>query len=165
MQKHLYFICPTDHIERIINKTFQQENYFYTSLGNSIRFDADMAAQINGLIESKNITEVTFVLSSSNQVVMDVLSQQNFSSIEGLDSFYHEITQQKERSKMLWQRSDLPIPILSHYLNQKIKELQPKISSWIVDNVHINSKIYIRKSNVFKDVYADFFCEKYVNLN
>lgn len=55
MQKHLYFICPTDHLETVINNTFKQENYYCNSLGNSIKFDSEMVGQINVLIETKNI--------------------------------------------------------------------------------------------------------------
>ncbi len=67
MQKHLYFICPTDYLETVIEASFLEENYFLTSLGNSLRLDSETLGEINGFIESKNINEITFVLSEDNR--------------------------------------------------------------------------------------------------
>ena len=46
MLKHLYFICPTDFLEGVIENVFKQINYYYTSLGNSITFDKDSVKQL-----------------------------------------------------------------------------------------------------------------------
>ena len=47
MQKRLFFICPTDNLEKAINFKFKQENYFLTSLGNSFEFNKDDVKEIN----------------------------------------------------------------------------------------------------------------------
>ena len=39
MSNNLYFICPTDNLESIINSTFNEEKYYVTSLANSITFN------------------------------------------------------------------------------------------------------------------------------
>lgn len=41
MHKCLYLVCPTDCLEPIINNTFKQEHYFYTSLGNAFVADSE----------------------------------------------------------------------------------------------------------------------------
>jgi hypothetical protein len=66
MNKHLYFICPTDHLETVIQKISQEKNYYLTSLGNSIDLDFETMGQINSLIESKKITQISFILSNNN---------------------------------------------------------------------------------------------------
>ena len=165
MKKHLFFICPTDYLETVINKVFRQENYFFTSLGNSIIFDAETMAEINGLIETKNITEITFVLSDNNVIVMDALRNRDFSNLTGLEGFYHEIVEHRELSEVLWQVSNLQHPVFSHYMNAKIKELQAKISSWMIDQISFNCKLYDVKRNTFTEMYSNLLYAKCFSLN
>lgn len=165
MEKHLYFVCPTDHLESVINNSFEQENYFCSSLGNSIRFYGSTVAQINNIIATKNITEITFVLSDSNPIVMDALSDRDFSELRGLRRFYNEMLRQKQRSKMLWQTNNWQVPILSAYLNMKITELQPKIRRWMMEPIKINGKLYYRKQQLFKELHFDFLCGNNFSLN
>lgn len=165
MQKHLYFICPTDHLEPIINENLSGENYFYTSLGNSISFDVDTIVQINKLLEEKNITEITFVLSDQNKMVLDAIKGQDFSGVKGLSCFYYEIMRQKRRSQKLWNGENPQIPILTYYLNKKIEELESQISDWMLEGITINSKIYNIENGVFRDAHFDIFAGKYLSLN
>lgn len=165
MERHLYFVCPTDHLESVINDRFEQENYFCSSLGNSIRFYGSIVAQINKIIATKNITEITFILSDNNQIVMDALSNRDFPEYIGLRRFYNEILQQKRRSKLLWQTDNLQVPILSAYLNMKIAELQPKIRRWMKEPIKINGKLYYRKQQLFKELHFDFLCGNNFSLN
>ncbi len=83
MRKHLYFICPTDRLEAVINARFKQENYYWTSLGNSVSFDNERVGEINALMETKSITGITFVLSDDNCMFLDALKDREFSSING----------------------------------------------------------------------------------
>ena len=62
MGKHLYFVCPTDNLETVIENHFQNKNYFLSSLGNSLGFSFEVVEEINSLIENKGITEINFVL-------------------------------------------------------------------------------------------------------
>ncbi|MDN5213216.1 hypothetical protein QQ020_14200 [Fulvivirgaceae bacterium BMA12] len=165
MQKHLYFICPTDHLEPIINSTFKQENYYFTSLGNSIVFDTNMVSQLKELLQTKNIQDISFVLSDNNRIVSDALGKQAFSGITGLSNFYNQITRQRENSEEVWQTYNHQFLILSHHLNDKIKELKLCLKQLSVDPPKINGKIYNRHQEVFSDIYSDLICGAYVQVN
>lgn len=157
MHKHLYFICPTDHLESVINTTYRQENYYCTSLGNSITFDAKVVGQIHQLIETKKISRITFVLSNTNNIVGDALKNHDFVRIRGLDTFYDEILKQKSHSTLFGQSNHLSF-LVSSYLNKKIKELQRKLNNVPNSLIKINGKIYIREKNTFKNIYSDLVC-------
>ena len=160
MQKHLYFICPTDHLERVIDSTFKQDNYFYTSLGNSITFDAETLEQLVELLSNKNIQNISFVLSDDNSIVLDALGNHEFSQIDGLSSFYREIARQKDRSILLWKSHHLQFSILSNFLNQKIKELRLALGNIYADRIKINGIIYLSQQKTFSDIYSDWICEE-----
>ena len=165
MRKHLYFICPTDHLEPIVNNTFKQENYYLTSLGNSITFDTDMILQVSELLQTNDIRDISFVLSHNNCIVLDALEKQDFSRITGLSDFYNQIARRRDHSEGLWRVNNLQFLILSHHLNDKIKELRLGLKCVSIDPVKINGKIYIRDEKVFKDVYPDLICNDYVCAN
>lgn len=165
MQKHLYFICPTDHLEPVINNTFKQENYYFTSLGNSIAFDTSMVWQLNELLQSKNIRDISFVLSDNNRIVSDALEKQDFSEITGLSNFYNQITRQKEYFKGVWQTYNRQFLILSYHLNDKIKELRLGLKCLSIDPLKISGKIFNRHEEVFSDIYSDLICREYISVN
>lgn len=124
-----------------------------------------MVRQIDDLIETENIREITFVLSSDNRIVIDALGNQEFANLHGLDNFYYEIAKQKERLKLQWKSSDLRIPILSYYLNMKVKELQPKLSNRFAGQIKINAKIYKKPEDIFRDACLDFINRECFSLN
>lgn len=165
MQRHLYFVCPTDYLESTINHTFKQENYYWTSLGNSIVFDDDTVGGINALIEANGITAITFVLSDNNQIVLDALKDQTFCYLHGLDDFYYEIAQYGYQLKTFWQSDDLRIPVVSHYLNLKIKELQPKLGVHLEGGIKMNAMTYNRSENTFGEVNPVLFHKEHYSLN
>lgn len=165
MQKHLFFICPTDHLEIIINDTFKHENYYVTSLGNSISFNANKVEEINALIESKGINEISFVLSDNNCIVVDALEKQNFASINGLSNLYHQIIRQKERTRIIWQTQNIQTSVFSYYLTTKVDELAPQLNKWFINYLKINAKIYNRQKNVFHEVFSDLIYNQNFILN
>lgn len=165
MHKHLFFICPTDHLEPVINNMFRQEHYYLTSLGNSITFDSENVAEITRLLEERHITEITFALADNNKIVLDAIYDYQFARVSGLDKFYNEIFKQRKRLGKLWQLSDSPVPILACYLNQKIKELQLILSEGVVNKIKVNARIYNTRKNIFQDQPHDLFVEEYYNLN
>ena len=152
MNKHLYFVCPTDNLETVINNKFHQENYYLTSLGNSINFRPELINEINSLVEAKNITNITFVLSLNNRIISDALKSQNYNNIKGLKSFYDVITKEKYRSKALWLTSDIQVLIISYYLNLKTRKLKLLLNNWFRDEVKVKAKIYHKKDNTFNEV-------------
>lgn len=165
MQKHLYFVCPTDHLESVINRTFKQENYFCTSLGNSVVFDLNRTEEIKSFIEAKEIEKITFILSDTNQLVLDALRNQDFKAIGGLRNFYSEITRQKKRTEAMWSIDDLRIPILSYYLRMKVRELRPTLNSALSGQMLVDAKIFKRQGSSFSDVRSNLFCGEHFGAN
>ncbi len=165
MHSHLYFICPTDHIEPIINSSFGHRSYYYTSLGNSVAFDDDTIKQIEHLVLKHNIREISFVLSNTNVIFLDALGNRNFSEISGLDNFYNEVISQKEYSAGSGLKCNRKFLVLSYYLNYKIRELWHELNYPIINQVKIIGKIYDKKRNVFDEIYSDLICRDYISLN
>ncbi len=164
MTKTLYFICPTDCLEPIINYTFQQENYYYSSLGNSTSFDSNMLVQIKELIKSKNIDEILFILSNNNRIISDAIGKQCFSEINGLSFFYNQVIE-KSNSKVSWKVWEDPTLLLSHLLNIKIKELTTGLRYFLDQLPKISGKIYDREEKVFLAIHSDLICKGYANFN
>lgn len=154
MNKRLFFICPTDFLETAINDAFKGENYFVTSLGNSMVFDANKIGEICALIEAKDIQEIVFILSDDNRFFLDAFGKQEFSKIPGLSDFYTKITHQDLVSLWRWQTDNLSNAILLNYLNDRILELQCKLDSRIVDGLTLDTKIYYRQRGVFDEVHS-----------
>ena len=163
MERHLFFICPTDHLETVIAKHFRQENYYITSLGNSVDFNPQLIEEINELIEAKSISEISFILSDNNKIIMDVLKSEDLKSIRGLESFYHRISEHKRRTEVLRSLFYSERPLITQYLTLKVQALKPQLNSWFADKVKVNATIYKRQTNVFKEanadlIYLDHFC-------
>lgn len=166
MDKHLFFICPTDHLEVIINNTFKQENYFYSSLANSLMLDIDMVGHLNDLIETTYISEITFVLSDDNKIIREALINKDYADLRGLNKFYNHISYQKKRFGLIVQKQDLTRSLLSYYLNIRIKELNQKLSaSWFSGQIKINAQIYERKQSNFLQINSKTFYKECFNLN
>ena len=155
MKRHLFFVCPTDYLETVINKHFHQENYFITSLGNSISFNSQVIEEINTLVEAKSIAEISFVLSDNNKIIMDALKSENFDSFKGLESFYDRISAQTKRTDILKHVFHNETPFIGNYLNFKVQGLIPQLNNWLSDKVKVNAKIYQRQTNIFKETYTE----------
>jgi len=165
MKKHLYFVCPTDYIEPIINNSSKCKNYYYTSLGNSVIFNKNNIHDIESLLRKHDIKDIFFVLSDRNPIVSDALGKQHFSEIRGLNNFYNEIIKQKERSEVLWQINNPRYLMLSYYLNKKIKELQTALNNLLFDDVKINGQIYNQQKQTFSIIYFDLLFREDISLN
>ncbi|MFD2568129.1 hypothetical protein [Pseudotenacibaculum haliotis] len=154
MSNSLFLLCPTDCLESNINRTFNHQNYFCTSLGNSFAFETEIIGHIRGLVKKHHIREIYFVLSEDNPIFLDALGGQFFSDIRGLEEFYGEIMRQKEHSEIVWQKGFHQFSVLSYYLNKKIKELD----SLLNNTVNIHGKIYNKYQDTFYDIYSDLIC-------
>ena len=85
----LFLVCPTDFLESKINEVnYNSNNYFYTSLGNSLNTDLKTLLHIKEILNKHSIDEVHFVLSSSNKIILDALKGQSFSRIRNMDNYY-----------------------------------------------------------------------------
>ncbi|MEL6533946.1 MAG: hypothetical protein AAFQ98_00975 [Bacteroidota bacterium] len=163
--EHLFFICPTDHLEPVINEAFQDENYFWTSLGNSVEFDTEMLLELYEWIQTKEIRRITLVLSSCNSIIRDAIERQDYSQLSDLNPFYHRMAKQKEQSEVVWQRCDQRFLLLSYHLNQKIAELKQGLGNFLIPQITIEGKIFNRKKNQFCDVYSDLICRDWICVN
>ena len=165
MQKHLYFLCPTDHLESVVNKYFKQDNYFWTSLGNSVAFDDDQMVELKALIEAKEINKITFILSRDNQLISDALRDQDFSYLKGLGDFYYEIARQSFEATGIWQTSDLAVPVVSKYLEMKLKTLKAKLDNQMTQRIELEAKIYMENTNQFSEINTSLFDREAFCLN
>lgn len=164
--KTLYFICPADNIEHDINKQFKTENYFYTSLGNSIALNENSTLeQIKYLIESKNITKIFLVLSDENPILLDAINKQNFSGITGLKELYVQLLEKKEHAETYWRTQNGFQLILSYHLNAKIKELGDGLKEILNSEIEIDGQIYNKEHIQFHDIYSNLICETVNSLN
>ncbi|MEM7373681.1 MAG: hypothetical protein AAF587_33970 [Bacteroidota bacterium] len=161
----LFFICPTDFLESIIDSTSGQEKYYFSSLGNSVAFDANAIEEIKKIITEKGIREISFVLANDNCIVSDALGNQEFSEIIGLHRFYHALNKNKKRTDVSWRRSNRKHLLLSYHLNNKIKDLKHGLTDLSMDQITISGKIYHREQNSFVDIYSELICFDYVSLN
>ncbi len=119
-----------------------------------------MVEQLMELLTTKDISQVSFVLSDDNSIVSDALGNHEFCEITGLRHFYQEIARQKQRSRVLWQSHHLQFSVLSNYLNQKIKELKLALGDRCTDHLKINGKIYLTQRKAFSDIYTDWICKE-----
>lgn len=165
MQNCFFLVCPTDYLEHTITKTFKYENYFYTSLGNSFVYNSKTVEHLKQIIKKYNITEIYFVLSMDNKIVLDALGNSEYSNIGTLDTFYDDIRKQKEHSKISFHSSNRKFTMLSFYLNKKIKELELQLTNLSSQPIKIGGKIYNRNQNAFANIYSDLVCLEKHNLN
>jgi len=165
MHKCLYLLCPTDGLETIIDTTFRHENYYYTSLANSLVFDYKTLHWIKEFLVKNNIKDIQFVLSKENQILSDALGHQFFSKLKGLDHLYNEIDKQYKRSKVLEQSGNCQFLIISYYLNKKIAKLQLKLNELLGYSINIRGKVYDRHQNTFVDIYSNLICLDKYHLN
>jgi len=165
MHSKLYLLCPTDCLESVINNFYESENYFYTSLGNSVVFSDAVIHQITKLVHQNKITEICFVLSHDNKIINDAIENQDFIAVRGLNTFYKKINSQKEYSQILSQTHYNHYFMVSYYLNGKIKELNLKLQNRIKHSITFSGKIYNRFENTFSTIYSELILIEKHQLN
>lgn len=165
MQKNLYFLCPSENLEAVIEKSFPQENYFLSSLGNSISFSDDFILDINSLIESKGIGKITFILSNNNRFILDAMKNQEFKYIKELKEYYKTIEKRKVLTIKSYKNKNFTSLITSHILKTKINELNSNLFDWIRNKISIEGKIYHPTKNIFFDVRINIIEPESLFLN
>ena len=165
MHKCLFLLCPTDCLETVINKNFSGNNYFYTSLGNSITIENNTLKRIKELILKFRVSKLYIVLSDNNQIFLDALGGQYFSNTRGLQNLYKEVASQKQHSDQIWQIENHHFSIFSYFLNAKIKALQFALQTFFDIEVAINGKVYSKENSTFKTIYSDLICLEKQSLN
>ena len=165
MQKNLYFLCPSENLEAVIEKSFPQENYFLSSLGNSISFSDDFILDINSLIESKGIGKITFILSNYYRFILDAMKNQEFKYIKELKEYYKTIEKRKVLTIKSYKNKNFTSLITSHILKTKINELNSNLFDWIRNKISIEGKIYHPTKNIFFDVRINIIEPESLFLN
>lgn len=165
MQKNLYFLCPSENLEAVIEKRYPQENYFLSSLGNSISFSDDFILDINSLIESKGIGKITFILSNNNRFILDAMKNQEFKYIKELKEYYKTIEKRKVLTIKSYKNKNFTSLITSHILKTKINELNSNLFDWIRNKISIEGKIYDPTKNIFFDVRINIIEPESLFLN
>ena len=157
MQKHLYLLCITDCLETVINKTFFDDNYFYTSLSNSFLSENTSVTYIKNTVKKHKISKVSFVLASDNQIILDALGNQFFTE-KGLFNYsYNEIIKNQKIARLLTNK-DAYFSVISYYLNEKIKALKNELDKALLFDIEVEAKIYDRTHHTFKNIYPDLVC-------
>lgn len=161
MMKRLFFICPTDFLETIINDTFKGENYFVTSLGNSISFEAGQAEEINVLIDSKGIQEIIFVLSEDNRIHQNAQELQGASNINGLYSFCSQIEAEKVRSALRWKSDGRSKAVLYKHLKKKVQDLKSTLHRRQLNEVKLKTLVYSKRKEAYSELQHDLLDFKF----
>jgi len=164
MFNKLYFICPTDNIESIINSKLNDNNFYITSLANSITFNYDFIKELHSIIESKKISEITFVLSDDNKLINDALENKKFKNIRSLNHLNLKISSQKNFFKKESTVSEIRLDLISYLLNQKKHELK-KITDSLGLELDINAIVYNKEVNEFTKVKSKLLNLEFFNLN
>ena len=164
MFNKLYFICPTDNIEPIINSKLTDNNFYITSLANSITFNYDFIKELYSIVESKKISEITFVLSDNNKLINDAIENKKYKNIKSLDHLNFKISLQKNFYKKETTTSEIRQDLISCLLNQKKYELKNIMDSLGL-KIDINAKVYNTKVNEFTKVKSKLLNLEFFNLN
>ena len=165
MCKHLYFVCPSDNLEDIINKIFPEENFFISSLGNSIYFSNDFTDEVNAFIESKAIEKITFVLSDNNKFINDSMKEKSFDNIKELNNFYTILSKQSEISNRKFKEYNLNKQIISFLLKLKVEEMNLKLCDWLSDKIYVDAKVYSEEKKIFTEIQSNLLNPKSIHLN
>ena len=165
MFNKLYFICPTDNIESIINSKLNDNNFYITSLANSITFNYDFIKELHSIIESKKISEITFVLSDDHKLINDAIENKEYNkNIRSLDYLNLKISSQKNFFKKESTKSEIRLGLISHLLNQKKHELK-NITDSFGQELDINTLVYNKEVNEFTKVKSKLLNLDFFNLN
>ncbi len=165
MLKHLYFVCPSDHLEPIINGRFRDRHYFLSSLGNSIVFDQGVADEVKQLILRHDITEITFVLAENNAFATSSFQSHQLMNVSGLSEVQANFSKQRRLVEEFWQTDDHQSLTISYYLNLKINELQQRLDFSGTPVHKITGKIYSRKAQEFEDIHSNLVCLDSFKMN
>lgn len=163
--RYLNFVCPTDCLEITIEKRFRGDNYFFTSLGNSISFDYDTVDNIISLIKNKQITDINFILSDKNRILLDAIHYRNHKDMRGLGAFYHRILDCLTNSNILYKHENNLALTISYFLNDQINNLVSELKSDSFLDIRIKGWIYHNKLSTFSDILPDMVYQEKRCLN
>lgn len=166
MHKQLFFICPTDYLELVINNNFNCENYFYSTLANSFLFNNDAIGYISSLLEYENIREITFVLSDENNLLFGSLAEDKVFNSNRLIKMKQDILLQNNKLKVLSRGLDANLFLATYFLIKKANSFKNDLNNcWFKDQIRINTKVYITKKKQFRTVEYNTLINNCFQLN
>ena len=165
MRDVLYFVCPTDCIEPIINETFKTNNFFFTSLGNSIDMNWSVIEKVKSMIDEMNISDIRFVLSDQNQIVLDAIQCQKFAGIRGLQSMYLKMHDSRSDLMAFNKTGKYNYILLSHHLNSQINILKRELDYCQYEPIQVSGRLYNKEENLFYNISSEIVCSGHYSLN
>lgn len=165
MPGHLYFVCPTDHLETVIESHFSGDHYFVSSLGNSIDFNSKFATYLANLIETKGITEISFVLAEDNVMLKNVQKIKEFKGLRRLHKFYQSNLKSKTYGKDEKHKLYSKLPEVYNCLCLRVEDFNSQVSNRYSEAVRVNAKVYYRQKNNFKEVSSHMDLIRHICLN
>ncbi len=165
LRKSLFLLCPTDCLETIINMEFSSKNYFYTSLGNAFLSERETTENIKSLIAKHEITNICFVLSMENEIILDAMRGRFFYKIKGLNDLYAQIEKEIESSEVMFPTASREFSVISYFLNHKIRELEMELGSSSSQKINFSGHVYSAFEDSFRPIYSPLTCLEKYNLN
>ena len=165
MSKWLYMVCPTDFLEPIIYLSSDELNYFYSSLGNNLALDKKTLEKIASTIKKEGISEIIFVLSENNRIVLDALCNQNLKKLRGLNLSYNKLSLLKKQTSIFWGNDHIKTIFISYFLNEKISQLKSSLDQYLKNLPGIKGKIFSKSTDCFRAIYPELVCIDTLNFN
>jgi len=165
MSKTLYFVCPTDNLEKKISSVNTGEIFFHSALGDALIFEEPFLTAINDYIINHGITNIVFVLSNQNKVFTTIINNKDFCQSPQLLKIYQSISTQVEQSKNYWQDDNLRDYVIKEFLTRQVEALQQKINYWVSFNINVEAQIYQPNLQKFSNITPDKFRDIRFSLN
>ncbi|MEM7161199.1 MAG: hypothetical protein AAF487_02050 [Bacteroidota bacterium] len=155
MRKKLYFICPTDHLEMEIDRITRVENFYFSSLANSIYLDQETVGQLSDLIETHQIQEINLVLSDENLFWKDDLSFLEATKTKGIIEASKQTKSKRKELRKHFEAEHLNDIVLKHFLKAKQKEMQSRLPKWISASLIFKSFLYVKQKRSLERIRFD----------
>jgi hypothetical protein len=146
----LFFVCPTDYLEGAVRRQFGAGSFFSTSLGNSTGLPAETIEWLSDFLGRRDITHVTFVLSSTNRIIGDALSRGAFRNVRGVRPLYTKIRNSAlngQPSRM----DHLRLEITRAVLRDKAALLLERLPKEVSGEIQITTMLYNPSRDIFLD--------------
>lgn len=147
--RHLYLICPTDHLERAICNCFAGDHYFVTSLGNAIAFNDEEIQEFNRWMIACAINNITFVLADDNRFVREALASTRVISTPSDNPLAPDLARALNLGLKQHPTLTDPLAITASLLEHKVQQLQAKLNGAHGPKIHVDATIYKRAEGQF----------------
>ena len=133
-------------------------------MANSITFNHEFIKELYSILDSKKISEITFVLSVDNKIINNAFESDNYKSVNVLDRLNLKISKHKKFINKDCDISEIRHTLITYLLNEKKQELIKIIDSSKFSLI-INAMIYSKDINEFSLVKSKLLNLEFFNLN